>query len=523
MVDWQYHDNSLGPLANWPLDEYVGGEYEDISGNALPLTVESGTQRDADLVPGFAGTWLDGSTVLVENTGAAALRLLGDWSIAFFVMPTAYPGAAVGAEMATHGVPNAETAESDNFAYQTKLTQTAARVAATWETTGQVDVDVTTIAALVSHVGGHVALVKRGLDFEVYLDTVLVATATASGQPVGGGSGKFRFGGGTTGAGLAAVVASLVVFGEAITPSELFGVAPPVPPPADSVDWLAGFEGPIDGGTDLSLVSTTLFDFTAEEDTFTTSILTPLWTDASSGGAVHPTANGLWLVARGTGAASQDARLRTVATVDEVDLEFAMSATVATDMRRTPELHAPVLAEVGLYVDADTRVRCRWRPGNRLEVLATRDGVELARAETVTDRPRTARLVRAASRTLVYANGARVADVEWSAAAANIEVAAVSGPTGELRDRVRLLLQGYRRRPVFVFGDALAPDFKLSDTQRQVIISPPYPRPATVDLVCYGAGSASVTLTDAFRYTLGSRTPLRTGRGTLYVLEVPSG
>lgn len=254
MVAWQYHDNSLSPLANWPLDEYVGGEYEDISGNALPLTVESGMQRDADLVPGFAGTWLDGSTRLVENTGDASLRLLGDWSIAFFVRPTAYPTAAIGSEMATHGAPNAETGEADNFAYQTKLTQTAARIAASWETTGQVDVDVTTVAALVSHVGGHVAIVKRGLDVEVYLDTVLVATATAASQPVGGGNGKFRFGGGTTSAGLAAVVASLVVFGEAITPSELFGPAPPTPVVAEL--QLFPNEGSIRGGDQVVARST---------------------------------------------------------------------------------------------------------------------------------------------------------------------------------------------------------------------------------------------------------------------------
>lgn len=254
---WEYHSNLFSPLANWPLDSYVSSEFREESGRTpdLPLTISTGTYRAADVVPGLQGVWLDGSTVLIENTGDSRLRLTTNWTIAFYIRPTRYPTSSTGSEIFSHGVPNTETAESDNFLYRLLLAQTTSQVQLSWETTGQTDVDTSFSFALVNGVPYHVTVRKQGTSVSLFLNGALAETQTVADQPAGGASGKFRLGGGTTNAQLEAVVASVVVFACPLTDGQIAMLGGGGAAPSVTSQLVAR-----NGGTPISFTDYTITD-----------------------------------------------------------------------------------------------------------------------------------------------------------------------------------------------------------------------------------------------------------------------
>lgn len=526
-MSWEYHGNLYDPVANWPLDDAT---LREVSGRtpALPLTVETGTYRAADIVPGLKGVWGDGSTVLVENTGDARLRLTGDFTVAFYIRPTRYPAAGTPDDVFTVGTPD-EGSEADNTLASLRLEGVTNQIGARWETTGQAEVEDLFGVVLVTGVPYWVALRREGLDLTLFLAGAPVETWTAASLPSGGSNAKFRLFGGSGASATTAsevVLSSVVVYNKALNDCQVSNLfeAGSCPEPVLTATQLGGFEGPIDGGTPVSLVSTMMFDFAAESDAFDAASLSALWSNVSSGGSVYATPNGLHLHARGSGAATQTAAIRSLSTFGPIDATFNLEPHLVAGARVAPLPLAPILAYLALRVDASNVVRLAWRPGNVLNVSATVAGKRVHEETHVTDRPVSARIVRESGRVLGYANGERVLDFTWLDADAALEVGTVSSLTAEPRDRVDLALRAFTRRPVFTFGGVLAPDALLLNATRAVVVAPPWPDPpATVDLRIRGALSSDYTIEDAFRYTLGGRLPTAAGRNALYVLEVPDG
>ena len=205
-MSWEYHGNLYDPVANWPLDDAT---LREVSGRtpALPLTVETGTYRAADVVPGLRGVWGDGSTVLVENTGDERLRLTGDFSVAFYVRPTRYPAAGTPDDVFTIGTPD-EGGEADNTLASLRLEGVTNQIGARWETTGQVEVEDLFGYVLTVGVPCWVGLRRRGDDLTLFMSGLPVETWTATDAPAGGDNAKFRLFGGS---GSAATTASEVV------------------------------------------------------------------------------------------------------------------------------------------------------------------------------------------------------------------------------------------------------------------------------------------------------------------------
>src|ERR1700733_858646 len=70
------HDTTYSPVGLWQLN----GTLNDTSGNGFNLTVESGTARYADMLPGFQ-SFLVSATRLVYNTSGTSLAITGDMTV----------------------------------------------------------------------------------------------------------------------------------------------------------------------------------------------------------------------------------------------------------------------------------------------------------------------------------------------------------------------------------------------------------------------------------------------------------
>lgn len=71
--DLQYLDTTNSPVALYKLD----GVMTDFSGNGFDMSVETGTEMYADVVPGKRGFYFNGSTKLIYNTFSSTLAITG--------------------------------------------------------------------------------------------------------------------------------------------------------------------------------------------------------------------------------------------------------------------------------------------------------------------------------------------------------------------------------------------------------------------------------------------------------------
>lgn len=217
-MSWEYHGNLYDPVANWPLDDAT---LREVSGRtpALPLTVETGTYRAADVVPGLKGVWGDGATVLVESTGDERLRIVGDFSAVFYIRPTRYPAAGTPDDVFTIGTPD-EGSEADNALASMRLESVTNQIGVRWETTGQIEVEDLFGYVLTVGVPCWVGLRRQGTDLTLFLSGQPVETWTAADVPTGGDNAKFRlFGGSGAGATTASeiVLSSFVLYARALS------------------------------------------------------------------------------------------------------------------------------------------------------------------------------------------------------------------------------------------------------------------------------------------------------------------
>lgn len=82
------HPEVFGPVAHWTLGSTLASTF-----GSRPLTVESGTERYSDLLPGLRGFYFDGATGLIRNVNDAALQITGDMT--FLCLMSVQQSAAV--------------------------------------------------------------------------------------------------------------------------------------------------------------------------------------------------------------------------------------------------------------------------------------------------------------------------------------------------------------------------------------------------------------------------------------------
>jgi len=180
------------PVGLWNLD---GVLTELVSG--FDMTVESGTERYSDLLPGLRGFYFDGSTNLIHNTFQSTLAIAGagTWMV-IASRRTADPALTLMA----HGASGSTEADNQLYLLRAQFTGTGTSLFS------RNNVAINNIADSVDPMPVGVpfllGITRSGSGaINMYMNGALIAapTQTSSILPTGGGSGRFRIGTNTFG------------------------------------------------------------------------------------------------------------------------------------------------------------------------------------------------------------------------------------------------------------------------------------------------------------------------------------
>lgn len=208
------HDNTHSPVALWQLDESL----TDVSGNGLNLTVESGTERYTELVPGLRGFFFDGDTGLWRSAATAALQISGPMTVEFVGVFTNF---VVDKPFVSHGA-SGETI-ANNYLYYFGSVGTGFGMRSYWEEAAGANVEYTTPHMFPLGTPCHLAL-RRGASNATSFFVNGVQIGTTSGvltSPVDGTSGRFRMGRDDLGASLFGAMASVKIVASALTADQI--------------------------------------------------------------------------------------------------------------------------------------------------------------------------------------------------------------------------------------------------------------------------------------------------------------
>lgn len=182
-----YHGLDYGPVALWQLN----GNLLDSSGNGFTLSVEAGTERYSDTVPGVRGFYFDGATTLLRNAAEAALFILGDVTVEIVCTSYRTSLAASFSDIVGHAA-TGET-QAANYAYAMELAGTSVQVG--HEHGSGVDDFYNPGFALLCGSPNHVAFTRTSNVYQVYLNGDPVGPPSSAFTPPNGGtSGRLRLG-----------------------------------------------------------------------------------------------------------------------------------------------------------------------------------------------------------------------------------------------------------------------------------------------------------------------------------------
>lgn len=211
------HDTTYSPVGLWQFD----GTLNDSSGNGRTLTVESGTARYADMLPGFS-SFLVSATRLVFNTSGTSLAITGDMTIeclfrsAVPVSTTYFAGYAGGSGSGT---------QANNILYSMYIPSGLFGLSWTQESgTGTPTSYNLTDHVLPRTVLCHVAATRTSNVIQFYLNGRTFGSASSAlTTPDGGTTSVFRLGGDAAQNGVQGNIASLKVIASALSAAQIAG------------------------------------------------------------------------------------------------------------------------------------------------------------------------------------------------------------------------------------------------------------------------------------------------------------
>lgn len=208
----QYHDTTFSPIGLWQLNRSLA----DTSGNGNALTTSTGSARYVEIVPGLTGGFFD-AWRLVENSGAAALRLLGDVTIEMLMVMRIYRPDVV----AIYSHMNTGETAPDNTLYQTTVSTT---FTLDWlqENGLGVDANSSCFEQAPDVLPCHFATTRASGIIRNFVNGTPIGIASGIlAAPTDGSAGKLYVGGALGINSFSGMLASFKIIGSALTPGQL--------------------------------------------------------------------------------------------------------------------------------------------------------------------------------------------------------------------------------------------------------------------------------------------------------------
>jgi hypothetical protein len=221
---FRYLSTAYAPIGLWNFNESMS----DLSGNGYHLTVEIGTERYCDVVPGLRGFLFDGSTTIYHNATPAALRITGDLTIETIISPDTYSTGTDRQVILQHGVNGDDSASTTNDAYQILLEAVNNRLIFFSEHGVGVNDVYTILDGVAARHPVLIAAIRESNVITFYVNGVQIgASSSALTAPDGGSASKLRVGGYTGGSAtqFAGGMATLKIINRALTPAEVLAEA----------------------------------------------------------------------------------------------------------------------------------------------------------------------------------------------------------------------------------------------------------------------------------------------------------
>lgn len=260
--------------------------------------------------------------------------------------------------------------------------------------------------------------------------------------------------------------------------------------------------GPLEGGTQVRIVSAAILDMSACTPDWTDGVLDAgFWTliNTGTGSVAEVPLLGELRLDTGTTAGSV-AGVRTSATEDDIDIEVSGVAIENT----APAGATSCVFELALIESADTSFRLIAEQSRGVSsvraIVTVNGGVTFNQIISERTSGATLRLQRFGSRVFAFVAGQVRMDATWQPGTAQIELRAASDATfgGRIVSRIR----NWTRRPVILFGSEPLRDIIVRRASLIEGSTPPQILPDVVDVVINGCQGAQGTEIDGFEYLL---------------------
>lgn len=214
------HDTTFSPVGLWQLN----GTLNDTSGNGFNLTVDTGTARYADMMPGFSSLLVNASRFIYNTTGTS-LKISGDMTVECLIRyQTPSPTTTVNYLVGYAGGSGSGT-QADNIQYAINIPSGLMGFTWTQESgSGSATSYALSTRVLTRTVVHHFAATRTSNVIQFYLNGRAFGVASSAlTTPDGGTTSVFRIGGDGAQNAITGNIASLKVIASALSASQIAG------------------------------------------------------------------------------------------------------------------------------------------------------------------------------------------------------------------------------------------------------------------------------------------------------------